>query len=274
MKKMLSKRMTALALSLTLVIGCLCNNSTAVEAKGDKTIKKLTVTNVSGKKLLIRKGRKFKLRTKLQVTRGSKASRGLVYKSNKKSVATVNKKGAIKARKNGKAKIIVSSKANPSKKVVLKITVSQKVPKVKKIRLNKSKLTLYLGDEDYEDEEDEDYDDSDSDVEDSDEDYDDEDEDYDEYYDEDELGDDAYELIAKITPKTAMAADLVWSSSDEDVVEVDDEGYVLAMDEGTATITVRAKDGSNKKATCKVTVIDREADYDDEDEDYDVEDEE
>ncbi len=271
MKIMVSKRITALVLSLALVIGCLCSNGTAVEAKKDKTIKKLTVTNVSGKKLLIRKGRKFKIRTKLQVTKGSKASRGLVYKSNKKSVVTVNKKGAIKARKNGKAKVTVSSRANPSKKVVLKITVSPKVPKVKKIRLNKSKLTLYLGDEDYDDE---DYDYDDSDLEDSDEDYDDEDEDYDEYYDDEELGDDEYELIAKITPKTAMAADLVWSSSDEDVVEVDDEGYVLAMDEGTATITVRAKDGSNKKATCKVTVIDREADYDDEDDDYDYEDDE
>ncbi len=272
MKRMVNKHITALALSLALVIGCLSSHGAAVDAKGDKAIKKLTVTNVSGKKLMIKKGRKFKIKTKLQVKKGSKASRGLIYKSSKKSIATVNKKGSIKAKKNGKAKITVSSRANPSKKVVLQITVSKKVPKVKKIRLNKTKLTLYLGDEDYYDE-DEDYEDYEDEDWDEDADYEEDEDDEDEYYDEDELGDDEYELIARITPKAAMAADLVWSSSDEDVVEVDDEGYVLAMDEGTATITVRAKDGSNKKATCKVTVIDRESDYYDDDEDTEDEEE-
>ncbi len=49
-------------------------------------------------------------------------------------------------------------------------------------------------------------------------------------------------------------ANLVWTSSNTKVVEVYD-GLLYARSAGTATITCTAQDGSNKKATCKVTVV-------------------
>ena len=51
-------------------------------------------------------------------------------------------------------------------------------------------------------------------------------------------------------------AELVWTSSNPKVAMVDPNyGYVWAVSAGTATITCAAQDGSGKKATCKVKVI-------------------
>lgn len=46
---------------------------------------------------------------------------------------------------------------------------------------------------------------------------------------------------------------LVWSSSDESIVKVDQEGNVTGLKEGTAIITVETEDGEIK-ATCTITV--------------------
>ena len=49
-------------------------------------------------------------------------------------------------------------------------------------------------------------------------------------------------------------ATVEWSSSNTKVATVDQNGLVKAVGKGTATITCKALDGSNKKATVKVTV--------------------
>ncbi len=46
-----------------------------------------------------------------------------------------------------------------------------------------------------------------------------------------------------------------WTTSNSDVAVVTRDGYVFANGNGTATITCTANDGSNKKASVKVTVI-------------------
>ena len=46
-----------------------------------------------------------------------------------------------------------------------------------------------------------------------------------------------------------------WASSDEDVATVAPDGTVTAVKVGTVTITATAADGSDKSATCTVTVI-------------------
>ena len=61
-------------------------------------------------------------------------------------------------------------------------------------------------------------------------------------------------LTATVKPDNAKNKTLNWSSSDEAIAKVDDKGNVSAIAEGVATITVEATDGSNIKATCKVTV--------------------
>ena len=61
-------------------------------------------------------------------------------------------------------------------------------------------------------------------------------------------------LVATVTPKNASDKSLEWSSSDESVATVDEEGRVTAVGAGTATITVTTKDGG-KTAFCEVTVV-------------------
>ena len=55
-------------------------------------------------------------------------------------------------------------------------------------------------------------------------------------------------------PKGSVSHKLTWTSSDEDIVSVFEDGWVVAEHVGTATITVKTYNG--KKATCKVTVLD------------------
>ena len=54
-------------------------------------------------------------------------------------------------------------------------------------------------------------------------------------------------------PSTATNKFVTWTSSNEDVVTVDNAGNITAKKEGSAIITVVSEDG-NKKATCTVTV--------------------
>lgn len=64
---------------------------------------------------------------------------------------------------------------------------------------------------------------------------------------------DTYSLKATILPSDATDRRIVWSSSDQNVVSIDDKGMIKALDNGTSTITVTTID-QNKTATCFVTV--------------------
>lgn len=58
-----------------------------------------------------------------------------------------------------------------------------------------------------------------------------------------------------IAPADATVQSVTWSSSDEKVVTVDENGYVTAVGEGDATITVTPDDTNAEAQTCAVTVI-------------------
>lgn len=62
-------------------------------------------------------------------------------------------------------------------------------------------------------------------------------------------------LSPKILPDNASNKKLVWSSSNTDVVTVDDSGKVTALKEGSATVTAKTTDGSNLSASCEITVV-------------------
>ncbi|MDY5641733.1 MAG: Ig-like domain-containing protein [Candidatus Faecousia sp.] len=62
-------------------------------------------------------------------------------------------------------------------------------------------------------------------------------------------------LTASVYPENASKKDLIWESSNPEVVTVSKTGGVSAVSTGTATITCTAADGSGAAATCKVTVI-------------------
>ncbi len=61
------------------------------------------------------------------------------------------------------------------------------------------------------------------------------------------------QLTATIAPENATNKEYSWSSSDEDVATVDENGLVSAIAAGPAIITVTTTDG-RKTATCTVTV--------------------
>ena len=60
-------------------------------------------------------------------------------------------------------------------------------------------------------------------------------------------------LTAKLSPEETTDKTLTWSSSNEDVATVSDEGIITAVKVGTATITVSSVNG--KSATCIVSVL-------------------
>ena len=61
-------------------------------------------------------------------------------------------------------------------------------------------------------------------------------------------------LKATVSPYNASNKTVTWKSSNTKVATVSSTGKVTAKATGTAVITCTAKDGSGKKATCKITV--------------------
>ena len=68
---------------------------------------------------------------------------------------------------------------------------------------------------------------------------------------------DSDKLTATVKTSKGGKKNVVWTTSDEKVATVR-KGNVKAVGVGTATITVKAADGTGKKAICKVTVKDKE----------------
>ncbi len=66
------------------------------------------------------------------------------------------------------------------------------------------------------------------------------------------------QLTATIAPANATYRKLEWSSSDEAVVKVDQDGNVQAVGAGSANVVANATDGSNRRATCRVTVKEKD----------------
>ena len=63
-----------------------------------------------------------------------------------------------------------------------------------------------------------------------------------------------FRLTAKLLPENADYCTITWSSDNEYVATVEQNGWVKAENEGTATITATANDGSGVSASCVVTV--------------------
>lgn len=61
-------------------------------------------------------------------------------------------------------------------------------------------------------------------------------------------------IPAKVLPENAINKKLKWTSSNENILKVSEDGVITGVSKGSATVTATAMDGSNKKATCVVTV--------------------
>ena len=126
--KRIAKRACAVMLSLAMAASSLAPDSSAEAAKKGK-IKSVTVTNVNGGAIVLKKGEKFSLKAK--VVRTGKVSKKLTYKSSNKKIVKVSSKGKLTAVKNGTAKITIKSKANKKKKAIVSVTVGTPVQSIK-----------------------------------------------------------------------------------------------------------------------------------------------
>ena len=127
MKKTRKKGIRSLAILLVLVLTLGFSPVTNVEAKAAPRLNYKKVTLVQGKKKRLK-------------VRNLSRRRKVKWYSTKKSVATVNRKGVVKAKKKGKTYIVAKvGKKKYRCKVIVKKRVSKKKKKSnKKVKINKS----------------------------------------------------------------------------------------------------------------------------------------
>ncbi len=70
------------------------------------------------------------------------------------------------------------------------------------------------------------------------------------------------QLMATVLPEDATNKTVTWNSSNSSVATVSTDGLVTAKSPGSAIITAMTADGTNLSATCVVTVVDNQIDYD------------
>ena len=175
----------------------------AAPAQAAAKTKKLTVKT---KKITLYKGAAAGYGSmKLKVTVKPKKAK-VTYKINKKKIASVSKKGVVKAKKPGKAKITVKS---GSKKVVVKVVVKKIKKKVTKVTAPKN-VTVKVGAK--------------------------------------------QKIKTSVKPKKATLKKLTFKSSAKKIAKVNAKGVITGVKAGKAKITVKAVDGSKKKATVSVVV--------------------
>lgn len=138
------KRGLAFLLVLVMVMGSMGTGVMAApKAKTGKkaAVKTVAITKPDTKTLVMKKGQSFTLKTKV-TTSGKKVSKAVSYKSSNEKIVKVTKKGKLKALKNGKATITVTSKADTKKKATIKVVVKTPVTKVK---LDRKEISLTEG---------------------------------------------------------------------------------------------------------------------------------
>lgn len=122
-----------------------------VKVKGIKKAAQCKVTVKEGVKsiqtasqLFVQKGKKAKLNWGVTPSNVEKKAKAMSFKVDKKKIATVDKKGNVKGKKVGTAKITMQS-AGGSAKATVKVKVVKKLTAVKSITLNKAALALNTG---------------------------------------------------------------------------------------------------------------------------------
>lgn len=222
MKKIVcpAKRLLAGMLILAVLIGMLPEVH-AQAAKKLPAIKSVAIKNgsknVTKKTISVVEGKKVSLKV---VVKPLKAKKSIAFKSSRSSVAKVNSKGTVTAKKAGTSKITVTVRGKNGKKktayVNVKVKAETKTIDVTSVtaRISQSQLTV---------------------------------------------GDTA-QITAIVSPANATNKNLTYTSSNENVAFVNQEGKVTAKAAGTAKITVKSSNG--KSASVDLSVKDRIIDVD------------
>lgn len=193
-------------LAAGMIISAFDATGSAAKPVGDGTKPTSITIKNSENFLLINKKEKKKL--KVKVLPKAAGEKGITWKSSKKSVASVSKKGVVRGKKYGKATISATVKDGSKAKAKIRVQVGRKVSG---ISLGSSNVNV------------------------------------------DVKG--AVKLQANVSPANATKRKLTYHSSDTDVASVSSAGVIHGKSKGKATVTVSAKDGSGKKAVCKVQVV-------------------
>ncbi len=213
----MNKTAAGICLCAGLTIGTLgfvTSSDVDVIAKTKKVaVKHVKVKEPYAKKAVIAKGKKVRLDVEVTTNPKKKSYQKVKYTSKDKKIATVNKKGVVKAKKVGSTKIIVTSVKNKKKRVTIAVKVV-KYP-VKKVSLDAKNVSIFPGK--------------------------------------------TMTLKATVSvpakKKGSTSKELYWTSSNRGVASVTQKGVVKAKKTGTTKVTVKATDGSGKKATCTVQVV-------------------
>ncbi len=123
------KKKLSWLLMICLILSMAFGNSGSVSAANGagKTVTSIKFTNVTANQVL-KKGKKLKVKYKVAP---SGANKGVKWKSSNKKIATVSKKGVIKAKKKGTVTITATSKNNPKVKKTFKLIVGKPVTGIK-----------------------------------------------------------------------------------------------------------------------------------------------
>lgn len=114
----------------------------SMQAASKPKVKSISFSKPVVSTLALKKGESFKLKMNVQP---KKAKSSIAFSTSKKSVVKVSGKGVLKAKKAGKATVTVTSTTRPKKKAALKVTVYNKLTKVKSISLGKTSAVLKEG---------------------------------------------------------------------------------------------------------------------------------
>lgn len=129
--RVVCKRIATLVMALSLVATSVAMPQTDVYAASKSTVKsvvlKVNSKKVTKKTITLKKGEKATVKV---TVKPSSAKKKIVYKSNKKKVAQVSKKGVITAKADGTAKITVTvtGKDGKKKSTFVKVKVEDKKP--------------------------------------------------------------------------------------------------------------------------------------------------
>ncbi len=136
------KRLFALVLALAMVLTSVSVPSVTAEAAKNVKVKKIQITNPKKKTVTLVRGKTLQI--KVKVTPKNAKNKKVTYKSSKKKIASVSKKGKVKGLKKGTAKITVTAKDGSKKKATLTVKVVNPV-KVSKVTVSPSATTLDVG---------------------------------------------------------------------------------------------------------------------------------
>ena len=150
------------------------------------------------------------------ITPENATNRAVNWESSNTKIATVDSAGKVTAKAAGTVTITCTAQADSGKKATCKVTVTEPKPPVKPT-VKVTKVTLNKKTAALSPKE-------------------------------------TLTLKATVTPTNATNKGVTWKSSNTKIATVSSTGKVTAKAAGTVTITCTAKDGSGKKATCKITV--------------------